>query len=175
MILTNARALESDDLILGGPQTSGIEVVINFLEDETGTKGFGHIQAIGDAWRWCAATIGHWHIYEYSNFTIETKSVNKAGIRAIWHPEIWPKPEVSCVVFECCEGKSIAYEAAVSACRRTYEDLGLTTFTSKIAPYNTRSQRFAERMGVVYEKTYKNTHENNDMMLYRHPGLEEVL
>ena len=175
MILTNAPTLESDNLILRGPQTCDIEPVISFLQDQTRAKGFGHIPKRGDAWRWFAAMVGHWHIHGYSYFTIETKLCEIAGITGIWYPETWPEPEVGYVVFSGFEGQSIAYEAASRARRWAYEDLGLTTLTSNIAPDNTRSQRLAERMGAIYEKTYKNTYENKDMMLYRHPGPEAFL
>ena len=175
MILTNAPTLESDNLILRGPQTRDIEPVITFLQDKTCADGFGHIPQRGDAWRCFAAIVGYCHIHGYSYFTVEPKSDEIAGITGIWCPETWPEPEVGQVVFNGFEGQSIAYEAASRARQWAYEDLGLTTLTSNIAPDNTRSQRLAERMGAIYEKTYKNTYENKDMMLYRHPGLEAIL
>jgi len=175
MFLTSAPTLESDGLILRSPETRDIEKVITFLQDKTRAKGFGHIPERGNAWRWFASMIGHWHIRGYGYFTIETKSGDIAGISGIWYPETWPEPELGYVVFEGFEGQSIAYEAASRARRWAYEDLGLTTLTSNIAPENIRSRRLADRMGAIHEKTYKNSYANQDVMLYRHPGPEAVL
>ena len=175
MMLTNAPTLESGNLILRGPQPRDIEPLIAFLQDETRADGFGYIPERGNAWRWFASMVGHWHIRGYGYFTIETKSGAIAGISGIWYPDSWPEPEIGYVVYDGFEGQSIAYEAASRARRWAYEDLGLRTLTSNIALDNIRSQRLAERMGAFYEKTYKNKHENKDMMLYRHPGREAVL
>ena len=175
MILTNAPTLSRDNLILRGPQTRDIELVITFLQDGTRAEIADHFSQRGDAFRRVAALVGHWHSHGYSYFTIKTKSGEISGIAGIWCPETWPEAEVDDVVFSGHEGQSIAYEAASRARRWAYEDLGFTTLTSNISVDNARSQRLAERMGAFYEKTYKNTHENKDMMLYRHPGPAVIL
>ena len=175
MPLTNAPRLHSEELILRGPELQDAEPIIAFLQDARRSTGFGHLPERGAAWRWFALNVGHWHIHGYGYFTIETKSGESAGITGICCPETWPEPEVGYVAFSGFEGQSIAYEAASCARRWAYEHLGLTTLTSKIASDNTRSQRLAERMGACYKKTLKNTYENKDMMLYRHPGPEALL
>jgi len=175
MIVPNAPRLETERLILRGPEPSDAEPMIAFLLDRERADGFGGYDHRGDAWRWFALNIGHWQLRGYGYFTIELKETGApAGISGIWNPEGWPEPEIGWVVFEGYEGRGIAREAAERVRRYAYEDLGLTTLTSNIVPGNTRSVALAERMGASYERTYMNYSMGEDM-LYRHPGPEEVL
>ena len=175
MSLVSAPRLVTDRLILRGPEPRDAEPMIAFLLDRSRSDGFGGYDHRGDAWRWFALNVGHWHLRGYGYFTIEMKdSGTPAGICGIWNPEGWPEPELGWVVFEGYEGQGIAREAAERARRYAYADLGLTTLTSNIVPGNTRSVALAERMGATYERTYMNYSMGEDM-LYRHPGPEEVL
>ncbi|MFA8387335.1 MAG: GNAT family N-acetyltransferase [Pelagibaca sp.] len=174
MSLTNAPTLETDRLILRGPEKADADAIIAFLMDATRAAGFGGYTNRSDSWRWFALNVGHWHWHGYGYFTIQDKATGKpAGISGIWNPEGWPEPEVGWVVFDRFEGKGIAFEAATRARRWAYDDLGFTTLTSNIVPGNTRSIRLAERMGAVYERTYDNPNMGEDM-LYRHPGPEAL-
>ncbi len=175
MSLVTAPRLETERLILRGPEAGDAEAMIAFLLDRERSEGFGGYDHRGDAWRWFALNVGHWHLRGYGYFTIEEKATGKpAGICGIWNPEGWPEPEIGWVVFEGYEGRGIAREAALRVRRYAYEDLGLKTLTSNIVPGNTRSVALAERLGAIYERTYKNYHMGEDM-LYRHPPAEEVL
>ena len=175
MTLTQAPVLDTENLILRGPETRDIEPMIAFLLDEDRAGGFGAVPNRGDAWRWFALNVGHWHIHGYGYFTIEMRDTGTpAGICGIWNPEGWPEPEIGWSVFEGFEGRGIAFEAAVRARQYAYEDLGLKTLTSNIVPGNARSVALAERLGATYERTYQNISMGEDM-LYRHPGPAEVL
>jgi RimJ/RimL family protein N-acetyltransferase len=175
MTLTNAPTLETERLILRGPQKADSEPMIAFLMDDTRAAGFGGYTNRPDSWRWFTLNVGHWHWHGYGYFTIQDKATGKpAGISGIWNPEGWPEPEVGWVVFDGFEGKGIAFEAACRARQWAYDDLGFTTLTSNIVPGNARSIRLAERMGAVYERTYHNPNMGEDL-LYRHPGPEVLL
>lgn len=170
MSLTNAPILETDRLILRGPERGDAEAYIAFLMDKDRAELFGHYDNRGDAWRWFALNVGHWYIHGYGYFTIVLKETGQpCGISGIWNPEGWPEPEIGWVVFNGFEGKGIAFEAALRARQWAYDDLGFTTLTSNIVPGNTRSVALAERMGARYERTYENVYMGEDM-LYRHPG-----
>ena len=93
MILTNAPTLESDNLILHGLQTCDIEPVINFLQDETRAEGFGHIPHRGDAWRWFATMIRHWHIMDTAISRLNQKQVKSQASPAFGIPERGPNPK----------------------------------------------------------------------------------
>ncbi len=175
MTLTNAPVLDTPRLILRGPEPRDIEPMIAFLLDQERAAGFGASPNRGDAWRWFALNVGHWHIHGHGYFTIEDRETGQpAGITGIWYPEGWPEPELGWVVFDGFEGRGIAYEAAERARRYAYEDLGLTTLTSNIVPGNTRSIALAERLGCWFEREYENIHMGRDF-LYRHPGPDAAL
>ena len=169
--LTQAPILDTPNLRLRGPQTRDAAPLMAFLQDEKRAWGFGHIPNRGDAWRWFALNVGHWHIHGYGYFTIETKAGDIAGICGIWNPEGWPEPEVGWAVFDGFEGKSIAHEAAWHARAWAYRDLGMGPLTSNIVPGNTRSVALAERLGATFEREYTNIHMGAEM-LYRHPGAQ---
>lgn len=175
MTLTLAPVLQTDRLILRGPAASDADPIVAFLMDKDRAWGFGHIPERGEAWRWFALLVGHWHIRGYGYFVIEEKGTGKpAGICGIWNPEGWPEPEVGWVVFDGFEGQGIAFEAATRARRWAYTDLGLTTLTSNIVPGNTRSQALARRLGARHERTYDNPNMGTEE-LWRHPSAEAVL
>ncbi|MBT54742.1 MAG: GNAT family N-acetyltransferase [Mameliella sp.] len=174
MSLTNAPRIETERLILRGPEKADAEAVIAFLRDPLRSEGFGHIPLRGDAWRWFTMNIGHWHWHGYGYFVIELKDTGQAaGICGIWNPETWPEPELGWVVFDGFEGKGIAREAAERARAWAYDDLGFTTLTSNIVPGNSRSAALAQRLGATYERTYHNENMGEDE-LWRHPGPETL-
>ncbi|SNS18140.1 GNAT family N-acetyltransferase [Antarctobacter heliothermus] len=174
MSLTNAPRIETDRLILRGPEKADAEAVIAFLRDPLRSEGFGHIPLRGDAWRWFTMNVGHWHWHGYGYFVIELKDTGEAaGICGIWNPETWPEPELGWVVFDAFEGKGIAREAAERARAWAYDDLGMTTLTSNIVPGNSRSAALAQRLGATYERTYHNENMGEDE-LWRHPGPEAL-
>jgi RimJ/RimL family protein N-acetyltransferase len=173
--LTHAPVLDTQHLILRGPEPRDAEAVMGFLLDQGRAAGFGPAANRGEAWRWFALNIGHWHLHGYGYFTIEHRDTGTpAGITGVWNPEGWPEPELGWVVFSGFEGRGIAHEAASRARRYAYEDLGLTTLTSNIVPGNTRSIALAERLGAWFEREYDNISMGRDL-LYRHPGPDVVL
>lgn len=174
MSLTNAPRIETQRLILRGPEMDDADAVIAFLADEVRAAGFGYLPKRDEGWRWFVLNIGHWHVHGYGFFTVVDKDSGKpAGICGIWNPEGWPEPELGWVVFEGFEGRGIAYEAALAARNWAYTDKGFTTLTSNIVPDNARSIALAERMGARFERAYENVHVGFDH-LYRHPSPEAL-
>lgn len=170
MSLTNAPRLDTERLILRGPEKSDAPAIMGFLMDSERSAGFGHIPGRGDAWRWFAMLVGHWHWHGYGYFVIEDRETGApAGISGVWNPETWPEPELGWVVFDGYEGRGIAFEAATRVRTYAYTDLGMTTLTSNIVPSNARSKALATRLGAVYERTYHNENMGEDE-LWRHPS-----
>lgn len=170
----NIPRLETERLILRGPEASDFEAYCAFLTDPVRADGFGVEKDRPKAWRWFALNIGHWALHGYGYFTIEDKeSGAPCGLTGIWNPEGWPEPEIGWVVFEGFEGRGIAREAATRARQWAYDDLGMTTLTSNIVPGNDRSIALAERLGARFERSYTNVEMGEDM-LYRHPGPEAL-
>jgi RimJ/RimL family protein N-acetyltransferase len=173
MPLTNSPIVETQDLILRGPNKVDIEPTIAFLQNEKRSIFFGALLNRGDAWRWFALNVGHWHIHGFGYFTIVTKKNEIAGLCGIWFPEGWPEPELGWVVFDNFEGKGIAHEAAQGVRSWAYSKLDFTTITSNIVPKNKRSIALAKKLNATFEKEY-----HNDNMglcyMYRHPSPENI-
>ncbi len=166
--------LETERLILRGPEARDFEPIAAFYADESRCWGFGGVLRRDDAWRWLAMSIGHWALHGYGFFTMELKDSGTAcGLAGLWNPEGWPEPELGWVLFDGFEGKGLAREGAERARQWAYTDLGMTTLTSNIKPGNDRSVALAERMGAKYERTYHNVHMGEDY-LYRHPSPSEL-
>lgn len=175
MSLTNAPRIESNSLILRGPEKRDAEAVITFLLDQERAAGFGPSPNRNDAWRWFNMNVGHWHWHGYGYFTIEDKATGApAGITGVWNPEGWPEPELGWVVFDGFEGRGVAFEAAARARLWAYQDLGLTTLTSNIVPENARSKVLAKRLGARMERIYANDNMGETEM-WRHPAPHHVL
>ena len=173
MSLTNSPVLKTQNLILRGPKKLDIEPTIEFLQNEQRSMFFGSLANRGDAWRWFALNIGHWHLHGFGYFTIVTKGKEIAGLCGVWFPEGWPEPELGWVVFDDFEGKGIAFEAAQAVRSWAYSKLGFTTITSNIVPKNKRSIALAKRLNATYEKEYHNDN-MGQVYMYRHPYPENT-
>ena len=173
MSYTSAPILETENLVLRGPEAKDVESIIRFLQDEKRSKGFGHIPERGNAWRWFALLVGHWHIRGYGYFSIQTKSGAFAGLAGVWNPEDWPEPELGWAVFSDFEGKSIAYEASYRVRNWACEELGFQKLASTIFKGNSRSIKLASRLEAKVEKHYNSPFFGGDVILYRHPSQKE--
>ncbi|MBN8629599.1 MAG: GNAT family N-acetyltransferase [Rhodobacterales bacterium] len=173
MTLTAAPRIETDRLILRGPEARDFEPVAAFYADAERSWGFGGPQNRNEAWRWFASLIGHWALRGYGFWMVETRAGETVGMVGLWEPEGWPEPELGWVMFENGEGRGYAFEAALAARRHAYATLGLPALSSNIFPGNQRSVALAERMGAHKEREYNNVSHGTEMV-YRHPGPEAL-
>ena len=110
MTLTNAPTLETDRLILRGPQVSDFDPLAVFYASDY-CAGFGGPMKRDDAWRWFALNIGHWHIHGYGYFSIVEKASGKhVGLSGIWNPEGWPEPELGYALYQEYEGLPLIFQ-----------------------------------------------------------------
>ena len=151
MTLTNAPRLETERLILRGPEAKDFALVADFYADADRSWGFGGPQNRTEAWRWFASMIGHWALRDFGFWMVDTKDGETVGMVGLWAPEGWPEPELGWVMFCNGEGKGYALEAAFAA----------------------RSVALAERLGARLEREYQNVTHGTEMV-YRHPGPAEV-
>ncbi|MEX0351436.1 MAG: GNAT family N-acetyltransferase [Paracoccaceae bacterium] len=169
MISVTIPKLETERLILRGPDARDFENVATFFADEARSWGFGGPCNRNEAWRWFASMIGHWVLRGYGYWMVETRAGHPVGFVGIWEPEGWPEPELGWVVFADAEGKGYALEAAREVRRYAYEVLGFETISSNIFPGNDRSVALAERLGARFERSYENV-SHGTQMVYRHPS-----
>ncbi len=170
----NAPVLETERLILRGPEAQDFEPHARFFADETRAWGFGGAESRNGAWRWFASSVGHWLLRGYGYWTITDKASGEAlGITGIWEPEGWPEPELGWVAFEGAEGKGLIFEAASAARQYAWDHLGFGAMPSYILPGNTRSVALAERLGARYEGSFVDV-AGTTQMIYRHPAPETL-
>ncbi|MCY4315712.1 MAG: GNAT family N-acetyltransferase [Roseovarius sp.] len=170
----NIPLLETERLVLRGPEAGDFDHYAGFLMDPDRAVGFGLEEDRPKAWRWFALNIGHWALHGYGYFTTIPRESNlPCGIIGIWNPEGWPEPELGWALFGGHEGKGLALEGAERVRRWAYDDLGLPALTSNIVPGNDRSIALAERMGAKFERKYNNVR-MGETMIYRHPGPEAL-
>lgn len=171
MTLTSAPRIETDRLILRGPEARDFDAIAAFYADGDRSWGFGGPQNRNEAWRWFASLIGHWALKGFGFWMADTKQGETIGMVGLWEPEGWPEPELGYVMFANGEGKGYAFEAAMAVRDHAYRHMGFTTLSSNIFPGNARSVALAVRMGAWLEREYDNVSHGKELV-YRHPGPE---
>ncbi|ARE41109.1 Protein export cytoplasm protein SecA ATPase RNA helicase [Rhodovulum sp. P5] len=166
--------IETDRLILRGPQMSDIEPMLSFMTSDR--SRFVRSKAEMDAnttWRALAHVAGMWHLRGYGSFVIEDKATGAAiGMTGPWHPITWPECELGWSIWpEAAEGEGYAFEAASAARDFAFGTLGWTTAVSYIDPANARSIALAERLGCRLDADAARP-DDLTCLVYRHPAPE---
>jgi RimJ/RimL family protein N-acetyltransferase len=149
--LTYAPRLETDRLILRGPDRADLAPFTAFLIESPRMKAQGEQASVSEAWYAFMTGIGHWHWHGFGFFTVTLKdkaatAVGRAGI--LKHVD-WPQQELAWHLFDGAEGKGFATEAASAVRLWARESLGLAPLVSYIHRDNLKSQRVAQRLGAT--------------------------
>lgn len=163
--------LETERLVLRGPEGRDFEAIAAFAMDAERTKYIGGPAADDfEAWGGFCRTIGHWMWNGYGFWMVEDKATGQAvGRVGLLNHLGWPEPEIGWHMFAAGEGRGLAYEAAVAIRAYGAQHLGLDRVISLIHPDNTRSRALAERLGAVVERTGDLLGET--CLIYRHPSV----
>lgn len=171
--MTAVPTLETERLILRGPNSRDLEPFIEFYGSER-SKFAGGPKSRHQAWRSFAAELGHWQIHGFGMWSITAKGSEAAlGAVGLWYPEGWPEKEIGWMLWPEAERKGIAFEAAIAARRHAYGTLGWTTAVSYIHPQNARSIALAARLGAKRdpEAAFPG---DGPCHVYRHPAPEAL-
>lgn len=165
--------LETDRLRLRQWREEDFAAYAAFCANEATARFVGGVCARDDAWRRMAAIIGHWALRGYGMWALEEKTSHCfVGFSGLWNPEGWPEPELMWCLVENAHGRGYATEAAARARDFAYGELGWRTAISCIAPENLPSQRVAQRLGAVYERTVELR--GHKAGIYRHPRPDQL-
>lgn len=160
--------LETERLILRGPEESDFPIVAAFMASPRARHVGGPITDEYAAWRAFLAGLGHWALRGYGFFTLELREtglpVGRVGV--VYHV-MWPEPELGWQLFEGYEGAGFAFEAARQVRDWSYRSCGLGPLVSIVAPDNTRSIALTERLGAVMEGEMELL--GGRSQVYRHP------
>jgi RimJ/RimL family protein N-acetyltransferase len=161
--------LETERLRLREWREADLPAYAEFWADEATARFVGGACARDDAWRRMAMLIGHWVLRGYGMWAVEEKSSGRlAGYCGPWNPEGWAEREIGWGLVKTFHGRGYATEAARRARDFAYRELGWPTAVSYIAPENIPSQRVAERLGAMLERTGELR--GHPVGIYRHPA-----
>ncbi|MBT8477134.1 MAG: GNAT family N-acetyltransferase [Alphaproteobacteria bacterium] len=167
--LADIPIVDTIRLRLRAPLASDFEPYVQFRMSARASDVGGPFSR-SEAYGQFGELLGHWVLRGYGRWVVaDRKSDAPLGVVGLWYPEGWPEPEIAWSLFEGCEGKGIAYEAAMAARKHAYCVLGWTTVISLIAEGNARSIRLAQRMGARFEATFEHP-ALGAMQLWRHSG-----
>ena len=149
--LTYAPRLETERLILRGPDRADLVPFTTFLTDSPRMKAQGEQATVSEAWYAFMTGIGHWHWHGFGFFTVTLKAdldtaVGRVGIHK--HAD-WPQEELAWHLFDIGEGKGFATEAAQAVREWAGKSLGLGKLVSFIDRQNVKSQAVAQRLGAT--------------------------
>lgn len=159
--------VQTDRLTLRAPRLTDLPALAAFFAtDRSGFVG-GPTDEMGSFTK-LTARIGHWALKGFGLWHVERRDTQSfVGWAGLICPPGWEEPELGWTVFDGCEGKGIAFEAAQAARTCAATDLGLNGVISYIRPDNTRSANLAKRLGATFER--EGTLMGVPCHIYRHP------
>ena len=168
--LTYAPRLETDRLILRGPERTDLAPFTAFLTQSPRMQALGEQATAPEAWYAFMTGIGHWQWHGFGFFTLTLKdnaatTIGRVGILKHAH---WPSEELAWHLYDGAEGKGFATEAARAVRLWARDSLGLDRLVSYIHRHNLRSQRVAQRLGAATQGVAP-AHEP-DAEIWHHPA-----
>ena len=162
-----APVIVGERVILRPHRASDIDAIAALYEGDRAAY-IGGQQSRATVWRWLGYDAGQWGLLGFGSWAVDDlKSGQFAGQVALNKPVNFPEIELGWLVFDAFEGCGLAFEAAVLARRFGFEELGIDTIVSYIAPENQRSIRLAERLGAVIDPGAL-TPDGDACLVYRH-------
>ena len=170
--LTYAPRLETERLVLRGPERADLAPFTDFLTASPRMQAQGEQASAPEAWYAFLTGVGHWQWHGFGFFTLTLKEntgtpLGRVGL--LKHSQ-WPQEELAWHLFDGAEGKGFATEAAQAVRLWAYDSLGLSGLVSYIDRDNRKSQRVAERLGATTDGTAP-AHDP-DCDIWRHPMSE---
>jgi RimJ/RimL family protein N-acetyltransferase len=162
--------LETEQLILRGPEGRDFDAIRDFAMDAESTRFVGGAAANEfEVWNGFMRSIGHWMWHGYGFWILEEKETGQTvGRVGILNHLGWPEPEIGWHAFATGEGRGLVHEAAIAIRSYAAHQLGLDRLISQIHPENRRSRALAERLGAVEERATFLLDE--PCLIYRHPS-----
>lgn len=148
--LTSAPTLESERLIIRGPEKGDLPELTRFMTSSPRMVAQSETISKEQAWFGFLAGVGHWHWHGFGFFTLilrgEGLPLGRVGL--LKHSN-WPQVELAWHLFEGAEGNGYATEAAQAVRLWAFQRHGLKQLVSYIDRENHRSQAVAKRLGAV--------------------------
>ena len=150
--MTDPVRLDTDRLVLRPFLLSDFDAFAAIAADPETTRFIGGVRDRVEAWRWMAATMGHWWLRGFGVWAVEERQSGQLiGRVGLQQPEGWPEVEVAWLIARSHWGRGYATEAARAAIAYGFEQLHLDHIISLISQENVASVRVAEKAGEALE------------------------
>jgi RimJ/RimL family protein N-acetyltransferase len=148
-IAVSIPRVETERLVLREWRHEDLEPYAAFLADEKAMRFLGgETRDRQAAWREMAMIVGHWALRGHGFWAVEEKATGAfVGRVGIWEPEGWPATEVGWSIMPDHWRKGFATEAGRAAAQWAFDELGLDSVISLIAPDNAASIGVAKKLG----------------------------
>jgi len=171
--MTLAPTITTKRLTLRALRKADLDALAAFMQSAR-SHWVGGPQNREQTWRGLLASLGHWVMFGYGSWAIEETATGQiAGRVGVINHDSWDEPELGWAVFDGCEGKGYAFEAATAARACAARNFGLNGVISYIDPANSRSVALARRLGAAYERDGQVM--GRSCHVYRHPTVEVAL
>ena len=168
----NIPTLTTERLTLRLPQPGDLDGFVEFFTSER-AKYAGGSSDMAKANDEFAEMVDHWGTRGFGSFIMVRKDTGTAiGHVGGLEPSGWPEKELGWSIWcDADEGHGYASEAVIATRDHLFADRGWSTAISYIAPDNTRSLAFAERLGAYHDESAE-TPSGLRCFAYRHPAPE---
>jgi [ribosomal protein S5]-alanine N-acetyltransferase len=140
--------LETERLILRGPEERDFQVYRDFFADTQASQAYGGPLEADRAWRVLATDVGHWALRGYGRWSIVEKvSGNMIGSCGLWWPEGYPRSELTWWIIPVARRYGYAFEASQAVVRFGYSVLNWTLVETHMNDQNEAAMRLAVKLG----------------------------
>jgi len=146
--MTGIPRIETDRLILRGPEESDFSVYRAFYDDEHASAAYGGPLSPLAAWKKLAADIGHWQLRGYGMWSLQEKSSGHmiGGCGLVW-PEGWPRSELTWWIIPQARRQGYAFEASRAVIRFAMEKLYWPVVETHMDDDNLAARELVKKLG----------------------------
>ena len=140
--------LETDRLLLRGPESGDFDLYRRFYADAEASHFYGGPLRADQAWKVLAQQIGHWQLRGYGLWIlIERKGGEALGGCGLYWAEGWPRPELTWWLLREARGQGYATEASRAVMAYAKGRPGWPGVETHMDDNNEAARRLALRLG----------------------------
>jgi RimJ/RimL family protein N-acetyltransferase/uncharacterized damage-inducible protein DinB len=130
--------------------------------------GDRNVRTLADAVAYNKRFTDHYEAHGFGFYLVElTESRTPIGMCGLCRRESLPHVDVGFSFLPEYEGKGLAYEAAAATMLHARNDYHIDTILGITVPYNDRSIRLLERIGLSFEKRFFMEGDDEELCLYK--------
>lgn len=170
--------LTTDRLTLCPPAARHFPAYRRFHATSQGPSArYGGPKTEREVWNLLAADIGHWHLRGFGMWVIERRAdAEVMGGCGLYHPEGWPRHELTWWLLPEMRGQGLATEASAAVIDFGYRVLGWGSVETHMRDENLPARRLAERLGgeLIGRETFPDGVTRDVFRLPRNPVIERA-